>query len=96
MLEQIKIMLGCPNDDSKDDILNTLIAICSEEYKDITHTESIIESIVIQMVICRYNMLGAEMISSESYTGMNYSYLPDYPENLRKQIIAHRKLRTIT
>lgn len=95
MLDRIKLILGHPNQDDKDDVLEGLIALCSDEYKDITHTDEIEESIVIQMVICRYNLLGEEMLKSESYTGMSFNYLTDYPDNLRKQILSHRKIRVV-
>lgn len=96
MLAYIKTLLNIPtSDDGKNDILNYLIEICSQEYMDITHTNDIIESIIVQMVVCRFNLLGDEMLHSESYTGMTFNYLSDYPDNLQKQIITHRKMRMI-
>lgn len=92
MLAVIKILLGIP-DSSKDTLLNQLIALCTNEYKDITHSDTINESIVEQMVCYRYNTLGTTGLTREGYNGMTFMYTSDYPADLYKLIISYRKVR---
>ena len=92
MLSKIKILLGIP-DDSKNELLEQLIEICSDEYKSITHTDIIDNSILIKMVCWKYNLLGTDGITREGYNGNNFMYSNDYPADLYKLIISKRMVR---
>ena len=75
MLEKIKILLGLADEDeSRDDLISTLIGLCKDEATDFCNLEeynSKLDSAVIGMVIERYNKIGTEGVSSVSTNGIN-------------------------
>lgn len=94
MLQQIKLLLGI-TDSSKDQLLTLLIAQCQQDIKNYTHNDlSDMDSVLCQMVVHRYNRLGTEGVSSESFSGVSYGY-SDYPEFIIAQLKSHRKLMTL-
>lgn len=97
MLDNIKTLLGL-TDESKDKLLIVLLDQAKEDAKLITNNEDIenvAKSTIERMVVYNYNRLGAEGLKSESYSGVSYSYDTDYPENIVRQLRAHRKLRVL-
>ena len=73
MLEKIKLLLGL-TDESRDEILTVLIALCKDEAVDFCNLPEYtnkLDSAVIQMVIERYNKTGTEGCTSVSYNGVN-------------------------
>lgn len=92
MLNKIKKLLGIP-DDSKNDLLELFIELCSDEYKSLTHTDNIDEIIVQQMVLYRYQTRGTYGITREGYNGMTFMYTSDYPADLYKLIISKRMVQ---
>lgn len=96
MLENIKILLGI-TDNSKDALLNLLINQCTDEALDYTHRDDAcdLESVIEQMVVYKYNRLGTEGLSSESYSGISYSYEKDYPVPIQRMLKRYRKIVTL-
>lgn len=96
MLEDIKLLLGIV-DTSKDALLTLLIDQAIEEAQTYTHNSDIPSygNIICKMVVYNYNRLGTEGVASESYNSTSYSYLADYPDALRKQLNAYRKVVTL-
>ena len=94
MLEKIKILLGI-NDSSKDELLTVLLDQAIEEAENYTHNNCLtgLESTICRMVVYNYNRISTEGVNSESYSGVSYSYSADYPENIRRVLKAHRKIR---
>jgi len=99
MLEKIKILLGLSEEDeSKDDLLNTLISLCKDEaidYCNLDEYSSKLDSAVIAMVIERYNKIGTEGITSVSTSGINESYTDFYSEPVKMKLIKNRKIRVV-
>lgn len=94
MLSKIKLLLGI-TDSSKDVLLEALIDKATQYIKDVTHRTTLtssLECIAIDCVIYDYNRLGTAGLVSESYSGISYSYLADYPENILRQIRSQRKI----
>lgn len=93
MIENIKMLLGLTTDE-KDPILNLLIMQCIDDARQFTHREDTWEmnSLIEQMVVYRYNVLGAEGLTSEGYSGLSYHYTNDYPENILNSLKRLRKL----
>lgn len=96
MLDNVKLLLGI-SDTEKDRLLELLILQCTDYAMDYTHQDcpDILQSVIEQMVIYRYNSLGVENLKSESYSGISYSYMDDYPEHLIKMLKKYRKLVTL-
>lgn len=97
MLDKIKILLGL-TDDSKDELLNILIALCKDEAIDFCNLKeysSKLDSAIIAMVIERYNKMGTEGISSVSTNGINESYENGYSEIVLSKLRKNRKVKCV-
>jgi len=97
MLENIKLLLGI-TDDIKDNQLNYLINITERkvlDYCNILEVPLEAESIVEELVVIRYNKLGVEGIQSESYSGISKTFISDIPSDIKTQLNAYRRLKTI-
>ena len=93
MLEKVKLLLGIA-DNTKDDLLTLLIEQAIEEAIVYTHNECVDElnTSIIQMVVYKYNRIGTEGVDSEGYSGVNFQYTSDYPENIMRGLRAKRKV----
>lgn len=94
ILSTVKALLNI-TDTSKDALLNVLIDQAEAEADSITHGADPEElyGCIAQMVVFRFNRIGAEGLNSEGYSGVSYSYSADYPEPLLRDLKAHRKVR---
>lgn len=96
MLQRVKTLLGITGTD-KDDLLLCIIENTINEAVSYTHDAGIADNIqaeglIAEMVVHKYSRLGSEGLSSESYSGLSFSYA-DYPEHLMNQLKAYRRLR---
>lgn len=96
MLEKIKILLGIADEDaSKDELLNLLIsnakafAISFCGYDEYT---SKLDAVVMKMVLEDYNRMGAEGISSRSFSGVSESYSDDYSTGIYTLLKRFKKV----
>lgn len=96
MLEDIKMLLGITSTD-KDEILELLITQGTAEAIQLTQNDNTkaLKPLIIKIVIYNYNRLGTEGLTSESYSGVSYSYCDDYPESIMRTARAYRKLRVL-
>lgn len=96
MLENIKLLLGITTGD-KDALLSLLIRQAEDELETLAHRNDFenLENIIVKMVIYRYNLLGAEGVSGESYNGVSFSYITEYPDDIKRMIYAKRKIQTV-
>lgn len=93
MLNKIKLLIGI-TDNSKDELLLTLIDQATNELITFTHNPKcvpIMENTIIEMAIYKYNRLGSEGLASEGYSGVSFSYTTDYPESILRSLRNHRK-----
>lgn len=97
MLDKIKILLGL-TDDSKDELLSILIALCKDEAVDfcnLTEYNNKLDSAIIAMVIERYNKIGTEGLTSVSTNGINEDYINGYSENILSKLRKNRKVKCV-
>lgn len=97
MLDKIKILLGLTND-SKDELLSILIALCKDEAVDfcnLTEYNNKLDSAIIMMVIERYNKMGTEGVSSVSTNGINEDYINGYSEDILSKLRKNRKVKCV-
>lgn len=94
MLQKIKTLLAI-SDNSKDDLLEVLSEIATEEVKAYCNIEDVskMESIIIQLVIIKYNRLGAEGLSTENYNGASFSYESEYPLQILAVLNKNRRCK---
>lgn len=92
ILEKLKILIP----DATPDVLTILLEDAEQEFKAYCNRETIPENantVLIQMVQCSYNRLGAEGINSVSFSNVNESYTDGYPDNILQQLNAFRKVK---
>ena len=51
--------------------------------------------LLMQMAACRYNQLGAEGLSGQSFSGTSESLLSDWPETIKRGLQRFRKVRLL-
>lgn len=97
MLENIKLLLGI-NDNIKDIQITYLINTAKRkalDYCNILELPLAMESIIEELVVIRYNKLGSEGLQSESYSGISQTFLSDIPSDIKQQLNAYRRLKTL-
>lgn len=97
MLEKIKLLLS-RLDDSEDELISTLIAMCKEEtciYCNLPEYDSKLDVIVIQMVVEKYNRIGSEGTTNQSNSGASASYVNFYSDKIIRMLNKFRKVRAI-
>lgn len=97
MLDKIKLLLSII-DDTADDLLNTLIAICKEEayiYCNLPEYNEKLDNIVVFMVIEKYNRIGSEGTERQSASGISATYESFYSEKIVKMLNKHRRVRCV-
>ena len=98
MLEKIKLLLGKENDDSIDELLLTLIALCKEEayiYCNLEEYDNVLDYIVIQMVVERYNRMGSEGTTEQRSSGITEVYDSFYSQKVERMLNKHRKVKCV-
>lgn len=98
MLERIKLLLHKENDDSVDELLLTLIALCKEEayiYCNLPEYDAALDYIVIQMVIERYNRMGSEGTTEQRTSGITETYDSFYSQKVERMLNKHRKVKCV-
>ena len=97
MLDKIKLLLGF-TDNTKDELISLLIALCKDEateYCNLDVYSSKLDSAVIQMVIEKYNQMGAEGLTSVSSSGVKEEYSMTYSKQILNKLRKNRKVRCV-
>lgn len=89
-------MLGI-SDSTKDELLRILLDRAAEEVVNYTHNYELdkLENVIIDIAIWRYNRLKSEGLDSENYSGVSFNYSSDYPDSIKKQLQAYRRIKTL-
>jgi ribulose bisphosphate carboxylase small subunit len=92
--DRVEILLGTV-DASEINRVNELITYCQEEavaYCNLAAYDASLDSAVVQMVVERYNRIGAEGVNSSSSNGISESYLDGYSAPVMSLLQSKRKL----
>ena len=98
MLEKIKLLLNKMNDDSADELLNTLISMCKEEayiYCNLPAYTTDLDLVIVSMVIEKYNRIGSEGTISQSSSGVSASYDSFYSDKVVRMLNKFRKVKMV-
>ena len=76
-----------------DDTLSVLIAQSKSEICNYLNTsyDTKYDYLCIDMVIYRYNRLGSEGMTAQSYSGASETYLSEYPDYVIRQLNSFKK-----
>lgn len=97
-LDKVKLLVNVDlADTSKDNLLELLLQQAQNEFLQYTNRETMPENgdnVVIDMAIVKYNLLGAEGLQSQSYSGMSETY-ENYSPQLIKALNRYRKIKML-
>ena len=98
MYDKLVQILGISEDDTQaQDLIETLIDICSDEAKSFTYEKdtSKLQELIIAMVCERYNTLDYSGIESTSYSGVSQHFRNGYSDQVKSLIKAKRHLKLV-
>lgn len=88
-IQRMKTLLGESDNTALDDILEICLDAAEQEFLSYTGRKEVpdaAEPLVEQLAILRYNQIGNEGLSSQSYSGNSESYLTDYSSSLKANL----------
>lgn len=92
MLETLKLLLGLENDDSKDELLNSIIKLVTARLKlllgGIEPPEEM-EHIIIDVAIARFNKIGSEGLSTHIVEGEHLQFINNDLDGFSGEIQAY-------
>lgn len=92
MLEKLKLLLHCDDEE----LIGTLISLCKDEayvYCNLEAYDRKLDPVVIDMVIERFNRLGAEGVNKKSTSGVAESYYGNYSVRVTRHLNKFRKVK---
>ena len=97
MLEEIKILLGDAASNYTDEQINLCIKRATAEVKGYCHREldDELTAVVADITIIKLNRINTEGLASQSYSGVNESYIDGYPSDIKAVLIRKRKIKVI-
>lgn len=96
MLEKLKLLLGI-TDDTKNPLLRLLLEQTIEEVVNYTHNNrlDVLENVIVYLAVWKFNRMGTEGVDAENYSGVSFNYTAEYPDDIKKQLQAYRKVQVI-
>lgn len=98
-LDYIKDLLGIDAfDTSKDYTVSVLYDMATREFLQYTNRLTLpdnVDNLLIEMTIHKYNRLGSEGLTSQSYSGVSENYMDGYSGNIISALNRYRKVRFI-
>lgn len=97
-IERLKIKLGEASNTAIDDVLEICLEDAQQDFLTYCGRADVpvaANSLVEDMAIIKYNQLGNEGLSSQSYSGVSESYLTDYNEIIKANLNRWRKLKLL-
>lgn len=91
-----KLQTLTPNADA--DALEILLEQSEQDFLAACSRDDVPEAadgLLMQMASYRYNQLGAEGLSGQSFSGMSETLLTDWPETIKRGLARYRKVRLL-
>lgn len=97
--ERVRVLLSDVGGDAcGDELLEVLCADAQAEFCAYCNRDDMPEAavpLVAQLAVLRYNQLGAEGVSSQSFSGASMGYTANYPEHVVHGLNRWRSVRFI-
>ena len=96
MFRKLKLLLG-PSADGKDELLRILLDYTTMEVVNYTHNNrlDVLENVIVNLAVWKFNRMGTEGVDAENYSGVSFNYTTEYPDDIKKQLQAYRKVQVI-
>lgn len=97
MLEDIKTMLGEAANNYTDEQIGLALKMALAEVEDYCNREIdySLEIIVVRIAVIKLNRLNSEGLASQSYSGVNESYINGYPADILAVLNRKRKIKVV-
>ncbi len=85
-------------DETKETLLYVLKDMVQQEFCDYCNCADIpleADGVILQMLLVQYNRIGAQGLSSQSFSGVSESFIDGYGDNIRKQLNRYRRMKTV-
>ncbi|MBC8581065.1 phage head-tail connector protein [Zhenhengia yiwuensis] len=95
-IELLKLELGA--DETQEPLLQRYIdkainKVMNFTKRDKAYVEKELQNQVIDLAIILYNRKGTEGLKSQSYSGVSETYVEDIPNEIKRDLYAHRLLK---
>ena len=97
MIEEIKLLLGDAAKNYSDAEISLAYKIASAEVEDYCKREldTVLELAAEQIAVIKLNRKNTEGLASQSYSGVNESYIDGYPAEIQAILNRKRKVKFI-
>ena len=97
MIENIKILLGDAAGVYTDAQINLCYQMAQAEIENycLRPLDAELELIAARVAVIKLNRIGTEGLVSQGYSGVNESYLNDYPADIQKVLNRKRKVKVV-
>lgn len=97
MIEEIKLMLGEAAKNYTDAQINLAYKLALSEVEEYCRREAdpALELVAEKIAIIKLNRMGTEGLSSQSYSGVNESYIDGYPADIQATLNRKRKVKLL-
>lgn len=97
MIEEIKLLLGDAAKNYSDAEISLAFKIASAEVEDYCKREldTVLELAAEQIAVIKLNRKNTEGLASQSYSGVNESYVDGYPAEIQAILNRKRKVKFI-
>lgn len=97
MIEEIKILLGDAASNFTDEQIALALKIAIAEVEEYCNrdADAALELIAEKIAVIKLNRMNTEGLVSQSYSGINESYLDGYPAEIIALLNRKRKIKTI-
>lgn len=97
MLEEIKLLLGEAAPNYSDAQISLAYKLSLAEVEDYCNrdADAALELIAERIAVIKLNRINTEGLSSQSYSGVNESYVDGYPADIQAALNRKRKIKVI-
>lgn len=97
MIEEIKILLGEAASNYSHEQISLCYRMALAEVEDYCKREAdtVLELVAERIAIIKLNRINTEGLASQSYSGVNESYIDGYPDDIKAILNRKRKIKFI-
>ena len=97
MVNDIKLMLGDAASNFSDDLISLYYKQSLAEVEDYCRREAdaVLEGVADRIAVIKLNRLNSEGLNSQSFSGVNESYINGYPADIQAILDRKRKIKIL-
>lgn len=97
MIEEIKILLGDAASNYSDELINLTYKLSLAEVESYCNREAdeVLNLMAEKITVIKLNRINTEGLASQSYSGVNESYIDGYPAEILAVLNRKRKIKVV-